>query len=97
MAGGGVRGKVVGIAHVIMTGAGLIIIEFQDFILMWTRAGEDSTETVFGTGTRGAMNGLLTTTFTGTGKPGIGIDIGKGEEPGASRAINPDRNERDGN
>jgi hypothetical protein len=34
MAGGGVYGKVVGIAHIIITGVGLIMTEFQVFILM---------------------------------------------------------------
>jgi hypothetical protein len=34
MAGGGVHGKVVGIAHIIMTGVGVIITMFQVFILM---------------------------------------------------------------
>ena len=34
MVGGGVRGKDVGIAHGIITGAGVIITLFQVFILM---------------------------------------------------------------
>jgi hypothetical protein len=34
MVGGGVIGKVVGIVHVIITGAGVIITVFQVFILM---------------------------------------------------------------
>jgi hypothetical protein len=34
MAGGGVHGKVVGIAHIIITVAGVIIEMFQVFILM---------------------------------------------------------------
>jgi hypothetical protein len=34
MAGGGVYGKVVGIAHNIITGAGVIMTMFQAFILM---------------------------------------------------------------
>jgi len=34
MVGGGVFGKVAGIAQIIMTGAGVIITEFQVFILM---------------------------------------------------------------
>jgi hypothetical protein len=34
MAGGGVYGKVVGIAHIIITGTGVIITMFQVFILM---------------------------------------------------------------
>jgi hypothetical protein len=34
MVGGGVHGKVVGIAHSIITGVGLIITMFQVFILI---------------------------------------------------------------
>jgi hypothetical protein len=34
MVGGGVHGKVVGIAHIIMTGVGLIITMSQVFILI---------------------------------------------------------------
>jgi hypothetical protein len=34
MAGGGVYGKVVGIAHSVMTGAGVIITKFQVSIMM---------------------------------------------------------------
>jgi hypothetical protein len=34
MAGGGVHGKVVGIAHIIITGVGVIITMFQVFIMM---------------------------------------------------------------
>jgi hypothetical protein len=43
------------------------------------------------------MNGFLISDFTRTGRAGIIIDTGKGEEPGASRAINLDRNPRDRN
>jgi hypothetical protein len=34
MAGGGVYGKVVGIAHIIMIGVGVIITMYQVFILV---------------------------------------------------------------
>jgi hypothetical protein len=97
MVGGGVRGKVIGIAHVIITGAGFIIKMFQVFILMWTRVGEDITETIIGTGTAGTISGFLTDNFKRTGRAGIIIDIGKGKEPGVSRIINLDRNNRDRN
>ena len=53
--------------------------------------------TVIGMGTGGTMNRFLTAGFMLTGGTGILIDIGKGKEPGASRAINPDPNHRDGN
>ena len=97
MAGGGVRGKVVGIARVTITGAGAVIIMFQVFILILTPIGEDTTETAIGTGTGGTMNGFLTNGFSGTGRAGKIIDVGKGKELGASRAINLDHNNRDRN
>jgi hypothetical protein len=97
MVGGGVYGKVVGIAHIIMTGGGLIMTVFQVFILMLTQVGEDTIETIIGSDTGGTMNGFLTYDFKRTGRAGKIIDIGKGTEPGASRAINLDRNNRDRN
>jgi hypothetical protein len=97
MVGGGVYGKAVGIAPIIITGAGVTITMFPVFILMLTRVGEDTTETMIGTGTDGIMNGFLTGGFNRTGKVGKPIDIGKGREPGASRVINLDRNNKDRN
>lgn len=47
---------------------------------------------MIGMGTGGTITGFLTGSFNGTGKPGIIIDIGKGMEPGAFRAINLDGN-----
>jgi hypothetical protein len=94
MVGGGVYGKGVGIAHIIITGVGVFITTFQVFILMLTRVGEDITETIIGTVTGGTMNGFLTNNFNGTGRGGTRIDIGKGKELGASRAINLDHNIR---
>ena len=43
------------------------------------------------------MNGFLTGDFNRTGGAGTEIDIGKGEQPGAFRAINPDRTNRERN
>jgi hypothetical protein len=43
------------------------------------------------------MNGSLTGDFDRTGRAGKIIGIGKGREPGASRAISPDRSSRDRN
>jgi hypothetical protein len=97
MVGGGVHGKVVGIAHIIMTGVGLIITMFQPFILMSTQGGEDTTETIIGTDTGGTINGFLTENFNGTGIAGIIIDIGKSKGPGMSKSINLDRNNRERN
>ena len=97
MVGGGVYGKVIGIAHIIITGAGVIITMFQVSISMLTQVGEDTTETVIGTGTGGTMNGFLTNDFNRTGAVGKRTDTGKGKKLGASRTINLDHNNRDRN
>ncbi len=94
MVGGGVHGKVVGTAHDIITVAGFIITVSRDSIMMWTRVGEDTTETIIGMDTPGTMNEFLTGTFRGTGEAGIIMDIGKGNEPGAFRTITPGRKDR---
>ena len=41
------------------------------------------------------MNGFLTNDFSGTGKAGKMIDIGKGKELGASRAISLGHDKKD--
>ena len=41
------------------------------------------------------MNAFLTEDFNKIGRAGIMIDVGKGEELGASRSINLDHNNRD--
>jgi hypothetical protein len=97
MAGGGVFGRVVGIVHIIMTGVGFIMTESQAFILMYTRAGENSTDTITGTDARGTTKEFLTGDFTRTGRAGMMIDTGKGEGPGASRDTGLDRSPRDRN
>jgi len=51
---------------------------------------------MIGTDTGGTTNGFLTDDFRTTGRAGTIIDIGKGSEPGASRAIDLDRYNRDG-
>jgi hypothetical protein len=43
------------------------------------------------------MNGFLTNDFNRAGRAGKMIDVGKGEELGASRAINLDHKNRDRN
>ena len=95
MVGGGAHGKVDGIAHLITTGVGLFLTVSQVFILMWTLVGEVTTEAIIGTDTRGTMNGLITNASNTAGGAGIMIDIGKGKETGASRAITLDCNNRD--
>jgi len=95
MVGGGVRGKAVGIAHIIITGDGRIMAMFPDFILMWTLVGEDTIETILGTDIDGTMNGFLIKDFNRTGKAGRRIDTGKNEELGAFRDIKLDRSNSD--
>jgi hypothetical protein len=97
MVGGGVYGKVVGIAHVIMTGAGVIMTMFRVFILMWTQVGEDTIETVIGTSTGGTMNGFLAGDFNRTGRVGMISDTGEGKELGMSRNIEFNPNNKDRN
>jgi len=97
MAGGGVHGKVAGIAHSIITGAGVIITILQVSILMSTRVGEDITGVVTGMGTGGTMNGFLTNGFNRTGRVGKMIAVGKDKALGASGTINLDHNNRDRN
>jgi hypothetical protein len=43
------------------------------------------------------MNGFLTTNFNRAGRAGRIIDVGKGEELGASKAFDLDHNNRDRN
>ena len=98
MVGGGVYGKVVGIAHIIMTEVGFIMTIFQNSILMYTQVGEDTIETIIGMAIDGITNGFLTGDFKRTGRAGKKIDVGKGGELGALRNIeighnkNKDRN-----
>ncbi len=84
---GGVRGRVAGIVRVTMTGDGLIMTACPVFILMSTRVGEDTTETIVGTTTGGPTSGFLTTDFKRIGRAGMINVTGEGREPGASRAI----------
>ena len=94
MAGGGVYGKVVGIARIIIIGDGLIITEFRVFILMSTRVGETTTGTVIGTDADGIMNEFQAKEFNRAGEAGKMIDVGKSREPGAFRTINTDLRNR---
>jgi hypothetical protein len=94
MAGGGVHGKAVGIDHSTTTVVGAISAVSRAFIMMWTRDGEGTTETVIGTDIAGTMNGFPISGFSRTGRGGMIIATGKIKEPGASRAITRDRNNR---
>ena len=77
-AGGGVPGKAAGTVHIIITGAGPIITGPPPSILMWTRAGEDTTGIMTGTDTGGIMSGFPTGGSNGTGGAGVMTDTGNG-------------------
>lgn len=91
---GGVPGKVAGIVHAVTTGAGPIIAMSLPSILMWTRAGENTTGIITGMDTGGTTSGFPTGGFKVTGRNGAITDIGKNGEPGASVAIAPARSIR---
>jgi hypothetical protein len=88
---------VAGIAHGIMTVAGVITAMFQVFIMMWTQGGECITGNGIGTGTRGTMNALITSDYIGIGIRGTAIDTGNGSRPGACRVIDLDHRHRSRN
>ena len=89
MVGGIVRGKVGGIDHVIMTGVGFIIDIPQNFIMISTPGGGNTTEIVIGMGIGGSINGFLITIFKRVGKAGRIIAIGKEKKNGTSKDITP--------
>lgn len=95
MAGGGGSGKAIGIAHIIMTGAGVTMTVSRASTMMWTRSGEGTTVAIIGAGTGGTMNGFPANDFTRTGGAGTILVIGKDKEPGVSKAINHDHHSRD--
>ena len=97
MTRGGVYGKVVGITSITMTEAGAIIAMFQVLISTWIQLGEDTTGLILGTAIVGTLIGFLIEDFNRTERSGKMIGIGKGKEPGASRAINLDRSNRNRN
>jgi hypothetical protein len=91
MVSGGVCGRVVGIAQLIMTGTGSTITLFQFSILTWIHIGDITTETIFGTDTAGTINGFLMNDFKRTGRVGKRANPGKGKKPGVSRDIDLER------
>jgi hypothetical protein len=63
MAGGGVRGRDIGIAHGIMTQDGYTIKGFHPFMDGYTQAGEMITDIIVGEVTGGTINKSLIKTF----------------------------------
>ena len=95
MVGGGVRGKAGGIDHVIMIGVGFIIDISQNFIMISTSGGGNTTEIVIGMDIGGSINGFLITIFKKVGEAGRIIAIGKEKKNGTSKDITPLPHKRD--
>ncbi len=87
MVSGGVYGKVVGIAQLIMTGIGFTITMFQVSIFTWIHIGEVITTTIIGMDTSGTINGFLINDFSRTGGVGKRTDLGEDKKRGGSRDI----------
>jgi len=90
MVGGGVHGRVAGIAHGIMIRDGGIIAASRLFMLKYLLVGGMNTETVVG----GAINGMLSRypiiKSNRIGMAGKRIDIGNNNKIGESRIYNPE-------
>jgi hypothetical protein len=85
VAGGGVRGKGVGIARKTIVRVGSIIKTFPLFIERYPQAGGMTTGSIVGEGGNGTTNEYPSNKFTKTGTTGKRIDIGRGKIHGASR------------
>jgi len=92
MAGGGVRGKVAGIAQGTTTLVGTTIEEPRVFIRMYRQAGEITTGIVVGTDISGTISEFLSASFNGTGEPGKITGIGSGKIPGVCKVQDTGRN-----
>jgi patatin-like phospholipase/acyl hydrolase len=86
MAGGGVRGKIDGIAHNIIAQVGPTIKAFHPFIERCRQVGGITTGSVVGKGINGSTSESPTNKFNGTGTTGKRADIGRSKITGVSRA-----------
>jgi hypothetical protein len=91
MAGGGVRGKDVGIAHGTTIQAGPTINAFPLFMQGYPQAGGMTTGIIVGVDISGTTNEYLTNKFNGTGGAGKRTGIGRSNKPGVSRVCSPER------
>jgi hypothetical protein len=91
MVGGGVPGKVAGIAHGTTTKGGPTIIEFHLFTHGYPQAGEMTTGIIAGTGMSGTTNEYLTNKFKKIGRAGNKTGIGRSNRRGESRVCRPER------
>ena len=85
MASGGVYGKGVGIAQLIMTETGSTMTMFQVSISTWIDIGELITETIVGTDTNGTTTGFLINNSKRTGGVGTRTNPGADKKPGVFR------------
>ena len=82
MAGGGVRGKVAGIAHGTTTLVGTTMEEPQNFIVRYRQVGGIITGIAVGVASNGTISEYLSASFKITGEPGKITGIGSGKIPG---------------
>jgi hypothetical protein len=85
VAGGGVRGKVNGIAHGTMIQVGVTIVGVHLFIEVYPQAGGMTIGRIVGKGINGINRGCPTIKFNKTGGTGKGISIGRSKIVGVSR------------
>ena len=85
MAGGGVRGKDDGIAHITTTQVGAIIKALHLFIPGYHRAGGMTTGNIVGEDINGIISEYLSNKFSGTGRDGKIASIGRSKITGVSR------------
>jgi hypothetical protein len=88
--GGGVPGKDVGTALVIMTEAGVITEAYPLFTDKFLPAGEMILEITNGKGINGSINGCRIRNSSATGAAGKEKDIGKNRIPGVCRDCLPE-------
>jgi hypothetical protein len=85
VAGGGVRGKGVGIARKTIVRVGSIIKTFPLFIERYPQAGGMTIGSIVGEGDNGTTTEYPSNKFTKTGTTGKETDIGKSRITGAFR------------
>ena len=91
VAGGGVRGRDIGIARGAMVQVGPTIEACPPFIEKYLQAGGMTIGGINGKGINGTTNSYLTSKFSGTGRVGKRAGIGKRNKLGVSRGCNRKR------
>jgi hypothetical protein len=85
VAGGGVRGKDAGIAHITMTQVGVTIEVSHLFMPGYRQAGGMTTGIIVGKDIDGTTSGYITNNFIGTGTTGKRAGIGRSNKPGVCK------------